>query len=185
MKNILTKVGFFLALSFLFIGGVIFVNAQNTVPSQDLTAPEMISDQIFYGTGMMNRFGNQNFQNDNSFPFERDGRYGPMFAGALPGVFMAFAGLGLAFAIVALLLLAFWIWMLVHAVKHDIDYKPVWILVLWFLNIVGAIVYYFAVKRDYAAYEDLEEVCVCENGKCVCGHVNAKDLEEVKENLQN
>ncbi|MBI2658968.1 PLDc_N domain-containing protein [Candidatus Woesearchaeota archaeon] len=50
---------------------------------------------------------------------------------------------------VGALLFAFWIWMVVDCAKRDfkkdID-KVVWILVIVFLNVLGAAVYYFVVK---------------------------------------
>lgn len=65
-----------------------------------------------------------------------------------------FAGLGmivlmlLAFG-VGLACLAFWIWMLVHAIKNpglsDAE-RIVWVLVIIFVQILGAIIYFFAGK---------------------------------------
>jgi hypothetical protein len=43
----------------------------------------------------------------------------------------------------------FWIMMLVHAIKYPIEHKPIWILILLITGILGAIVYYFAVKKNY------------------------------------
>ena len=43
---------------------------------------------------------------------------------------------------------AFWIWMLVDCVKRDkLKDKLVWIIVLIFLNIIGALIYFFIVKN--------------------------------------
>ncbi len=55
--------------------------------------------------------------------------------GGLPfGLSMLFGhymyGAGILFMIIFILGLIFWVWMLVHAIKHRIEYKPVWILVL-------------------------------------------------------
>ena len=82
-------------------------------------------------------------------------------------LFPLYAGAGAIFVIFGLILLAFWIWMLVHAIKHDIDYKPVWILVLWFLNIFGAIIYYFAVKEIALAVKKNMKMCVYVKAECV------------------
>jgi hypothetical protein len=38
--------------------------------------------------------------------------------------------------------------MLVDAIKKPIQHKPLWIIILLLFGIVGAIVYYFAVKRS-------------------------------------
>ncbi len=49
----------------------------------------------------------------------------------------------------ALLLFAFWIWMIVDCAKRRFkndNEKIVWILVLIFLALLGAVIYYFAVK---------------------------------------
>ena len=60
-----------------------------------------------------------------------------------------FAGFGIVVLIAILFLFVFWLWMLVDCLKRDFkkDYdKIVWVLVLIFLHILGAIVYYFIVK---------------------------------------
>ncbi len=46
-------------------------------------------------------------------------------------------------------LFVFWIIMLVHAISKPIDNKVAWILVIILLNLLGALIYYFAVKRKY------------------------------------
>ena len=63
--------------------------------------------------------------------------------------FSFFAGFGLLFFVIALLLLVFWLWMLIDCLKRDFKKdveKIVWVLVLIFLHIFGAIIYYFVVK---------------------------------------
>lgn len=59
------------------------------------------------------------------------------------------AGIGVTIFFLALvvLLTVFWVWMLVHAIRNPIEHKPVWILVLLLTGLIGAIIYYFAVKR--------------------------------------
>lgn len=52
--------------------------------------------------------------------------------------------------VVGLIALIFWIAMIVHAINHPIEHKAVWILVLLLTGLLGAIVYYFAVKRPFA-----------------------------------
>ncbi len=49
--------------------------------------------------------------------------------------------------VVAILALILWIWMLVHAIRHPIHDKALWIIIILLFGIIGAIVYYFAVKR--------------------------------------
>jgi hypothetical protein len=58
-------------------------------------------------------------------------------------------GIGILFFIIGVLVFIFWISMIVHAVKYPIEHKPIWILVLILGGILGAIVYYFAVKKPY------------------------------------
>ena len=59
------------------------------------------------------------------------------------------AGVGLIalFFLVGILAFIFWLFMLIDAIKRDIEHKPIWILVLLLTGLIGAIVYYFAVKR--------------------------------------
>ncbi len=57
----------------------------------------------------------------------------------------------LAIAAIAILALVFWILMLVDSIKRkykDDNDKIVWVLVIVLLGILGAIVYYFVIKRD-------------------------------------
>jgi len=53
-------------------------------------------------------------------------------------------------ASLAIFLFVFWIWMIVDCAtrkfKNDTD-KIVWILVILFANLIGAVIYYFIVKR--------------------------------------
>lgn len=55
-----------------------------------------------------------------------------------------------------LLLFAFWLWMLIDAAKRDFDDKAVWIVLLIFLNGIGAILYYFIIKRRNVTRKPLE-----------------------------
>lgn len=60
-------------------------------------------------------------------------------------------GIGGFLFIFALIVLAtvFWIMMIVHAARHPINNKGVWIVVMIFTGIIGALIYYFAVKRKF------------------------------------
>lgn len=42
----------------------------------------------------------------------------------------------------------FWIMMIVHAATHDIKDKAMWIILMIFTGIIGALIYYFVVKRE-------------------------------------
>jgi hypothetical protein len=65
-----------------------------------------------------------------------------------------FAGLGMILLVllmlgVGLVALAFWIWMLVHAIKNpglSDSERIVWVLVIIFVQLLGAIIYYFVGK---------------------------------------
>lgn len=53
--------------------------------------------------------------------------------------------------VIGILLVIFWLWMLVDCLKRDFKKdaeKIVWVLVIIFLHILGAIIYYFVVKSD-------------------------------------
>ncbi len=60
-------------------------------------------------------------------------------------------GLGALFVFVVFLIWStvFWILMIVHAAKHDVENKAMWIVIMVFTGIVGAVIYYFAVKRKF------------------------------------
>ena len=46
----------------------------------------------------------------------------------------------------ALILFAFWVWMIIHAIKNEPKDQALWILILMLTNFWGAVIYYFAVK---------------------------------------
>jgi hypothetical protein len=60
-------------------------------------------------------------------------------------MFTAFAGFGLIFLILGLLASIFWIWMLVVALTSEPTptEKLLWFLVIFFLHILGALIYFF------------------------------------------
>jgi hypothetical protein len=66
-----------------------------------------------------------------------------------PSVFPFHLAGGLIVAVLLLILLAsiFWLWMLIDAVRRDFDppvMKAVWVAVVFFGHLLGAVVYYFA-----------------------------------------
>jgi len=65
-------------------------------------------------------------------------------AGELGG---ANVGVMVGFYLIALLFFVFWVWMLVDCAKRNFDQKTLWIVLLLVLGWVGAIAYFFAVKR--------------------------------------
>ncbi len=70
-------------------------------------------------------------------------------AGVAAGIVIVIVLFWLAIMAAALFSFIFWIWMIVDCAQRDMkgDNKVVWILILVFLGILGAIIYYFAVKR--------------------------------------
>ena len=63
----------------------------------------------------------------------------------------ALAGMMVVWIILALLASIFWIWMLIDVLTSSMDTgeKVLWFLVIFFLHLLGAIIYYF-VKRSGA-----------------------------------
>jgi len=64
-----------------------------------------------------------------------------------------FAGLGvlmIVIPIIALIGFIFWLMMVIHAASNPIENKALWIIVLIFTGVFGAIIYYFAVKRKFS-----------------------------------
>ena len=53
----------------------------------------------------------------------------------------------LIFLVIGVLAFVFWIWMLIDAIKNprlDSNQRIIWVLVIVFLNWIGALIYYFA-----------------------------------------
>jgi hypothetical protein len=69
-------------------------------------------------------------------------------AGVAAGIIIMVVLLWLAIMAAAIFSFIFWIWMIVDCAQRDFkgDNKVVWILILVFLGILGAIIYYFVVK---------------------------------------
>jgi len=58
--------------------------------------------------------------------------------------------LGLIFAVLVIFAFVFWILMLINCIKRKFKSdteKVIWILVIIFAHILGALIYYFVVKR--------------------------------------
>lgn len=83
----------------------------------------------------------------NAFGYFRNG-YDAFDVMGMHG-FGLFAGFGLVVLAAILFLFIFWLWMLIDCLKRnfkkDVE-KVVWILVMIFLHLLGALVYYFVVK---------------------------------------
>jgi hypothetical protein len=113
------------AVCALLVGGVIIANGQ-TYPSNTTTVATSTSNCTVNGQ--------------------------PVPCGQLFKSIGWFAGIGfgliILFIVISILCLIFWIFMLVDAIKKPIQHKPLWIIILLLFGIIGAIVYYFAVKRS-------------------------------------
>lgn len=171
MKNKLNKfiTGSFLAI--LLMGGLASAQTATTTTATTTSNNPVVStwDGGYRGYGMMNT-GNWNMMRGNR---EYSTNGDEAWRGMMPAFVAGFIGLGIVFSTIGILLIAFWIWMLVHAATSDIKHKPLWLLVIWFMHIIGAIVYFFVIKRRYDQ-EMMEcdcEDCACEDigGTCACG----------------
>ena len=92
---------------------------------------------ILFAAGIANAFGY--FRSSDMYDFV-----------GMPG-FGMFVGFGFVAMAIGILLFLFWLWMLVDCLKRDFkkDYeKIVWVLVVIFLHILGAVIYYFVVKVE-------------------------------------
>ncbi|MEI6327200.1 MAG: PLD nuclease N-terminal domain-containing protein [Candidatus Roizmanbacteria bacterium] len=63
-------------------------------------------------------------------------QFGPIFAGIWIGV-----------AIISIVAAGFWVWMLIDCIRRDFNDKLLWVVVLLFGQGLGAILYYFMVKK--------------------------------------
>ncbi|MDQ1281857.1 MAG: PLDc protein [Patescibacteria group bacterium] len=174
MKNKLNNFITGSLLAILLAGG--FASAQTATPTVEVTGSDspVVStwDGGDRGYGMMGDWENGR----NGRGYGENGSWRNM----MPAFAAGFIGLGVFVGIIGLILVAFWVWMLVHAASSDIKHKPLWLLVIWFMNIVGAIIYFFVIKRQYdaemkecgcesCACDDNEKTCACgKNEKCQC-----------------
>ena len=69
----------------------------------------------------------------------------------MPHIITFFLGLGIFFWLLAVLIFAFWIWMLVDALTNpalDSVERAIWACVIFFLHLLGAIIYFFVAKNQ-------------------------------------
>lgn len=50
----------------------------------------------------------------------------------------------------------FWLWMLMDVIKRQQEDRLMWVLILIFLAILGAIIYYFVIKRKRVAVKNFQ-----------------------------
>ncbi|MFH1142157.1 MAG: PLDc N-terminal domain-containing protein [Candidatus Uhrbacteria bacterium] len=80
--------------------------------------------------------------NGQEVPCEEFGNQVKGFLGWGIGIFLLAAVIGISATI-------FWIMMIIHAAQHDIENKAMWIILMVFTGIIGALIYYFVVKRNF------------------------------------
>jgi len=67
---------------------------------------------------------------------------------------------------ISILAFVFWILMLIDAIKHSPEKtKIVWVLVIIFTQIIGALIYYFAEKKERDEKKKIKIVEIKEEGK--------------------
>lgn len=52
--------------------------------------------------------------------------------------------------VIGLIMGIFWLWMLIHAISHNIENKAIWILIILVTGPIGALIYYIAIKKNLA-----------------------------------
>jgi signal transduction histidine kinase len=67
--------------------------------------------------------------------------------GDVPGWIWA---IPLIFGAIGISIFVFWLLMLIDVIKNQKEDKAMWVIIIVFLNILGAIIYYFAEKRGRA-----------------------------------
>lgn len=65
------------------------------------------------------------------------------------GLFGWGLGLIIIFFVFGIWATVFWVMMIIHAAKNNIEDKGMWIILLVFTGIIGAIIYYFVVKQKF------------------------------------
>lgn len=59
-----------------------------------------------------------------------------------------FATLAIPLIFLGIVSLAFWIWMIIDVIRRQVEHKPLWVLVIIFGQLLGAIIYFFAIRDD-------------------------------------
>jgi hypothetical protein len=69
---------------------------------------------------------------------------------AQAGLFAGFGALMVFFVILGIIASVFWVWMLIDALTSSMETneKILWFCVIFFLHLLGAIIYYFVKKSD-------------------------------------
>lgn len=144
------KIFFALFLSFVLLGSN-FAKASDEIKTQDDSKPSITI-----------QFNNMEKFEEKFDKLEKDLEEDKIEinyedAGGLGGLVGVAIFFGLLIVAICIASLVFWIVMLVHAISKPIESKALWILILLLTGIIGAIVYYFAVKRDFDKMPKREE----------------------------
>lgn len=59
------------------------------------------------------------------------------------------SGLMLLFLIFGIVATIFWIMMIIHAASKPVEGKAAWIILMIFTHFIGALIYYFVVKKNF------------------------------------
>jgi hypothetical protein len=80
------------------------------------------------------------------------------YDGSMDGAILAFLGFAsLAWILVTIGGFIFWISMLVRVIKYDSENKVLWILIIIFGNVIGAIIYYFVEGKQVKKNWDIQQ----------------------------
>jgi hypothetical protein len=80
------------------------------------------------------------------------------YDGSMDGAIVAFLGFAsLAWILVTIGGFIFWISMLVRVIKYDSENKVLWILIIIFGNVIGAIIYYFVEGKQVKKNWDIQQ----------------------------
>lgn len=144
------KIFFALFLSFILLGGN-FAQASDEIKTEENSKPSITI-----------QFNNMEKFEEKFDKIEKDVEGDKVEinykdAGGLGGLVGVAIFFGLLIAGICVASLIFWIVMLVHAISKPIESKALWILIILLTGIIGAIVYYFAVKRDFDKMPKTEE----------------------------
>ncbi len=73
--------------------------------------------------------------------------------GEVSGQIKSLLGLGIGFfalmAAIGIGTFIFWILMIIHAASNQIENKAMWVILMVFAGFIGALIYYFVVKRKF------------------------------------
>ena len=79
----------------------------------------------------------------------------------ISGKVKGFIGLGIvSFLVIAAFGIwstVFWIMMIIHVSKHNVENKSMWIILMVFTGFIGALIYYFVIKRKFNKHSSIAQ----------------------------